>query len=269
MIPATPELMVYPPKVDVSDIPLPMANMSGGRANNVNSSMAAFTIAGIRDYNVGDPLNRMAWSATARLGRMMVKEFDPEPTSDIWIILDLGERGSSSTGLRSGTARISDAAHEEVLEYAIAVAGSLAEQCLDGGRRVGMIINRAMPIRLDADSSQRQWFRIFETLAVASSFGERSLLEAIQADTRRFSRNSGLIVITANPASEWVVAARSLVQRQVPVTAALIDERSGGSAEVGMDELIASLADAHVTVARMVPGERFVATQRTLSPYAA
>ncbi|MDQ3540802.1 MAG: DUF58 domain-containing protein [Chloroflexota bacterium] len=265
VIPATHELIVYPPQVDVSDIPMPMANMSGGRATHANPSLAAHQISGIREYSTGDPLNRISWNATARLGRMMVKEFDPEPTSDIWIVLDLNEPDESDVQLNERSSRLAGPSVDEALEYAIAVAGSLAERCLADGRKIGMIVNRSMPIRLDADNSQRQWFRVFETLAVASSFGHRSLFEAIQAESRRFSRNSGLIVITSSAAQDWVIAAQSLVQRQVPVTAVLVTDRQRPDARE-MQALLEALASVHASVVRLSPGERLAALEPSHSP---
>ncbi len=265
MIPATHELIVYPPKVDVSDIPMPMANMSGGRASHVNPSLAAHQISGIREYSTGDPLNRISWNATARLGRMMVKEFDPEPTSDIWIMLDLNEPDETDHEPNPASPRSAGPSVDEALEYAIAVAGSVAERCLADGRKVGMIVNRSMPIRLDADNSQRQWFRVFETLAVASSFGHRSLFEAIQAESRRFSRNSGLIVITSSASRDWVMAAQSLVQRQVPVTAVLVTDQHRPDAEE-MQALLEALASVHASVVRLSPGERLAVIDRSHSP---
>lgn len=260
-IPATHELVVYPPRIDVSDISLPTANMSGGQATRPNPSMAAESIAGIREYGAGDPLSRISWNATARMGRLMVKEFDPDPTSDIWIILDLNEADAGFITPRGTSAALPD----EAQEYAIAVAGSLAERCLDDARKVGLIVNRTMPIRIEADGAHRQWFRIFETLAVATSFGHRSMFEAIQADSRRFSRNAGVIVVTCDTATDWVPAARALVQRQVPVTAVLVEHRM--RLESGeMDRLAEALVSAHVSTVRLSPGERIVAMSRSAAP---
>jgi uncharacterized protein (DUF58 family) len=263
MIPATHELVVYPAQVDVSDVPVPMANMMGGRSTNAQTAMAAHTVSGIREYTTGDPLNRISWNATARLGRMMVKEFDPEPTSDIWIILDLNEADADMTAMPNGTLRSGRIDHDASQEYAIAVAGSLTEKCLNEGRKVGFIVNRSIPIRLDADSAHRQWFRIFETLAVASAFGQRSISEAIQTDSSRFTRNSGLMVVTSRPVGDWIDAARSLVTRQVPVTAVLIREPSG-HLDGEFDRLTESLVSAHVRVASMKPGERLAASPATV-----
>lgn len=268
-VPVVHHLMVYPMALDVSHVPLPAASMSGGRAVNRNALVAAHTIAGVREYVTGDPLNRISWTATARTGTMMVKEFDPDPTSDLWIMLDLGEadwveRERRSAGTRKsahtvsvqweGPAGSDMAPLHSAEEHAIAVAGSIAERGLAEGRKVGLIVNRAMPVRIDPGSSQRQWFRIFETLAIATSFGQRSLLEAISSEAGKFSRNAGLVVVTASPSRDWVSAAEALVHRQVPVTAVVIAPQQS----ISMTKLVESLTAARVAVAEFRRDHRSV-----------
>lgn len=246
-IPAVHEVMVYPPVVDVREVPMPNASILGGAPRSAMPVSSAHTVAGVREYASGDPLNRISWGATARLGRMMVKEFDPEPSSDIWIMLDLGfDAPPGATGSQLHMPDL-DAQHE----YAIAVAGALVERCLGDGRKVGLIINRDMPIRFDPDGSHRQWLRVFETLAVVTPFGNRSLLEAIQADAQRFNRTTGVIIVTARSAGDWVPGARSLVQRQVPVTATLITAGETAEHAALMNELVS----AHVAVAQLEVGQ--------------
>ena len=48
--------------------------------------------AGVREYAPGDSFNRIHWNSTARYDRLIVKEFELDPTADVWILLDL-ERG--------------------------------------------------------------------------------------------------------------------------------------------------------------------------------
>ncbi len=256
-IDATHELVVYPPRVDVSQIPMPVANMVGGASANVRGFHAAHTISGVREYATGDPLNRIAWSATARLGRMMVKEFDPDPSSDIWIVLDMRD---DEPGIDENRQQEGLASSDESIEYAIAVAGSLAEVALGQGRRVGLIINRSMPIRIEPDSSQRQWFRIFEVLAVATRFGNRTLTEAISADSRRFTRNSGVVVVTTRQDDDWVPAAQALAMRQVPVTAVLVGDARDLEGP-HLYHLKSRLLEARVQVAEVVPGTGFYPTE--------
>ncbi|MGB3304714.1 MAG: DUF58 domain-containing protein [Thermomicrobiales bacterium] len=252
-IPVRHELVVYPVKLDVSMIHLPAANMSGGAVLNRNAAISSPTIAGLRDYTAGDPLNRISWAATARRGMMMVKEFDPDPTSDLWIMIDLNESGMRPLGdalePREDTATLQPEL-DSTEEYLIALGGSLAERALEDGRKVGLIVNRSMPVRLVADNTRRQWYRIFESLAMARPFGNRSLAEAIAVESRRFSRTAGLIVLTASPDRAWVDAARALVQRQVPVGAVVIDDVPGFAAGEDLDRLIEELAVARVSVTR-------------------
>jgi len=49
---------------------------------------SGFEFADIREYQPGDELRRIEWKATARLGRLMIKEFDAEGTATIVIVLD-------------------------------------------------------------------------------------------------------------------------------------------------------------------------------------
>jgi uncharacterized protein (DUF58 family) len=247
VIPAVHEILVYPPMVDVRKVSLPTASMQGGQPVSNRAALASQTVAGIREYAAGDPLSRIAWAASARQGRMMVKEFEPEPSSDTWVLLDLGH-DEEVGGLFPGFESLERYDLESKLEFCIAVAGALVERALDEGRKVGLIVNRDMPIRIDPDSSGRQWLKVFETLAVVSSFGNRSLEEAIRADARRFTRNCGLIVVTSRTEPAWVPALRTLVQRGVPVTVVLIGV-------VADAPVLTDLATSHVGVAELAVGE--------------
>lgn len=253
-LPATHELIVYPVALDVSGVPLPAANMSGGRATNRNIAIAAHTISGLREYAPGDPLNQISWTATARRGQMMVKEFDPDPTADLWVLVDLGNPPDRQSvhwmdRMESGEPATASTFPDDAEETTIALAASIAERALAEGRKVGLLVNREMPIRLEPDNSQRQWFRIFETLALATSFGRRSLSEAISADSRKFSRTSGLVVVTASPSRDWVVVARALGQRHVPVTAVVV-EGAFDEPVRELDILVEDLATARVALCR-------------------
>ena len=246
VIPAVQEILVYPPLVDVRHVHIPTASMQGGQPVTNRAALASQTVAGIREYAAGDPMSRIAWSATARQGRMMVKEFEPEPSSDIWIMLDLGHDGPED--VLPGPRGLEASDLDGKLEFSVAAAGALVERALDDGRKVGLIINREMPIRIDPDSSGRQWLKVFETLAVVSPFGNRSLVEAIRVDARRFNRNSALMVVTSRTDTEWVPALRTLVQRGVPVTVVLIG--ASGAAPV-----LSALATSHVGIAELAVGE--------------
>jgi uncharacterized protein (DUF58 family) len=246
VIPAVHDVLVYPPIVNVRHVLLPTASMQGDRPVSNRAAMASQTVAGVREYVAGDPMSRIAWSATARQGRMMVKEFEPEPSSHTWILLDLGHDGTDA--VLPGPRGLDASDLDGKLEFSVAVAGAFVERALEEGRKAGLIINREMPIRIDPDSSGRQWLKVFETLAVVSPFGNRSLVEAIRVDARRFNRNCGLMVVTSRTDTEWVPALRTLVQRGVPVTVVLIGAPEESS-------VLNDLATSHIGIAQLAVGE--------------
>src|SRR5690348_7410022 len=88
-VPEMGELLVYPATVDLSQFGLPSGEMPGGNAVRGRSMSTTPNASGIREYLAGDPLNRIHWGATARYQRLMVKEFELDPTSNIWIVLDM------------------------------------------------------------------------------------------------------------------------------------------------------------------------------------
>lgn len=250
-IPVMHDVVVYPILLDVSGIAFPTATMSGGFTRNRSLALSSPTVSSVREYVAGDPMNRIAWSATARRGTMMVKEFDPDPTADLWIILDLSEDGQfdlTDHRLPPGENGLPGAYLHSTVEYIVSIGASLAERALEDGRKVGMILNRKLPLRLDADNTERQWFRISEALAMAEAFGNRSLVEALTAENRRFSRTNGVVVVTSDPQADWVDAARALIDRQVSVTAVVVD--AGGIGPDDVTPMIERLVAARVHVHR-------------------
>jgi uncharacterized protein (DUF58 family) len=228
-IPGTHEVLVLPAAVDVSAIPFPADQLSGGVTVHLTSPAVSPSIAGLREYVPGDPLNHISWNATARRGMMMVKEFEPDPTADIVVLVDLND--SSRRPVMGGNPGEYRVVLDTTEEFAVSIAASLSERGLNDGRKVGLVVNRSMPVRILPDSSQRQWLRIFETLAVATSYGHRPLAEAIAAEANRLSRMTSLIVVTATRDDTWVDAIRSLTERRIPVSIVLIDdswETNGG-----------------------------------------
>jgi uncharacterized protein (DUF58 family) len=247
VLPVHHSLIVFPAKVDISSIPMPTATLSGGRAAPQLAMVNSAMFNSIREYAPGDPMNRIAWRATAHRGQLMVKEFDPDPSADLWILLDLNDDGQFDLHYRSDIPSVYQHLNTTV-EYVVSIGASLATAALAQGRKVGLILNRQDPIRIEPDNSERQWFRIAETLAVVTSRGSRSITESLTADHRRFSRTSALVVITADPRSDWVAAGAALVERLVPVTAVVVD--AGGEGQDDIDPLLRRLASARIHIHR-------------------
>lgn len=86
-------------------------------------------IAGIRRYQMGDPLNRVHWRATARTGQLHSKVYEPSTIAGATILLDFHQGGY-------------DEAHEPYRsELGITTAASIANAVYQMGQQIGLISN--------------------------------------------------------------------------------------------------------------------------------
>jgi uncharacterized protein (DUF58 family) len=255
------DLLVYPAVIDLPNFSLPPSALSGGPSPDRRTQTVTPMVTGIREYVQGDAFNRISWSATARLSRLMVKEFDIDPTSDVWLILDLhadyrvkAENGRDVSAYRESTPPV-EAWLDSTDEYAVTAVSSLARSCLDEGRAVGMIATGAHYEVVQAERSDRAYIKMLESLAVVMADGRRPLSEVLVAESRRFNRNSALIVVTSSTDPSWIDALDVLRSRRVQSSVVFIDGASFGSDERA-DQVLERLAKARVRVYRLNNGDR-------------
>src|SRR5439155_18439398 len=136
------------------------------------------------EYYPGDSYNRIHWRSTARLGRLMVKTFEMDPTSNVWILLDLHK------DVRHG------AGDDSTEEYGVRIAASLAYHFVRNNRMLGLMMYGAETVIEDPARGGHQYGRILEALALASAEGRLPLSNILQDEGRRFGRHTTLIVIT-------------------------------------------------------------------------
>jgi uncharacterized protein (DUF58 family) len=108
--------------------PLTPLALYGGSTEIFRKTPSGLDYAGIREYSTGDELHRIEWKATARLRKLMVKEFHPETETMMHILIDAGRtmHQRSYVGTR--------------LDEALTVAELLVESAAVSGNRVGISI---------------------------------------------------------------------------------------------------------------------------------
>ena len=108
----------------------------------------------LRDLMPGDPFRSIAWKASARAGKLMVKEVEQEIQLTRWLVVDA-----------SGTMRGGEPG-ERKLDFAIETAASEARIALDEGDRVGLAIVDGRLLDLVPPNDHRsQLLRIFDALS--------------------------------------------------------------------------------------------------------
>ncbi|MGI8475063.1 MAG: DUF58 domain-containing protein, partial [Thermomicrobiales bacterium] len=153
------DILVYPAELDLPRFFAPAGMLTGAAATERRSPFVTPSVAGIREYAPGDAFNRISWSTTARVGRLMVKEFEIDPTSDVWLLLDLDHRhvvhaSRQPFGGDASRAVPVDGLHSTE-EYAVTAMASVAKRCLDEGRSVGLIATGSHRNIIPAEHSER------------------------------------------------------------------------------------------------------------------
>jgi uncharacterized protein (DUF58 family) len=227
----TSEVLVYPQTVPLPGFNLPSADLPGGQDVRQRAYNVTPNVATIRDYLPGDSLNRIHWRSSARAGKLMVKEFELDPTADVYIVLDMQEKVQQR--LHHGRSRRESDDREQrqiesTEEYGVHAAATIARHLIAQNRPTGLVAWGQHREVIAAEREARQLYKILEALAVLRAYGARSLAEVLAAESARFTRNCSLVVITPSLEETWVRGLQQLSYRGVRAMVILVDPESFG-----------------------------------------
>lgn len=210
-------VLVFPRAVDLAGFAVPLAHLPGeGRFRRPTQTLTP-NAAGVRPYEPGDAFNRIHWRTTVRTGQLMVKVFELDPASDIWIVLDLHRAVHAGEGEGSTE------------EYAVHVAASVARHFLMANRSVGFLAYGRQYHVEEPDRGVQQYGRILEHLALARASGDVPLGELLANEARRFGRHTTVVVITPATDDGWVASLNQAAHRGARTAAILLEAETFGA----------------------------------------
>ncbi len=157
----------------------------------------------LREYREGDDLRDICWTATARRGSPITRQYQTERSQPVWIVLDCGRlmrsrvaaiaRGKSVLPVAEPRARL----HSK-LDYACTTAVSLAQLALYSGDRVGLLAyGQGIQQRLLPGRGAAHLRQLIESLAqVRAEVSEADHLRATAMLNRLQPRRSLILWIT-------------------------------------------------------------------------
>ncbi len=268
-VPQTTHIVVYPMTVDLPDFSLPLGPMPGGDALRRRTHYVTANASGVRDYSPGDSFNRIHWPSTARRDRLIVKEFELDPLSDIWLFLD-GDRDVQAS-LAPASPPTDGASHplwpgaaEKVKlppsteEYAVSVTASLAQYFVRHDRTVGLVAYGRSRDVVQPDRGERQLTKLLETLAMFRAQGRVHFAEALAMETPQLPRWATLILVTAAWDMRWVLGAQALKRHGMRVVAVVIDG-AGFGGQAGAVSAVETLWGGGIPAFRIQYGDDLVA----------
>lgn len=233
--PTTTTIVVYPRAAHLPHLELPRGRAPGQASSAQRSASETMLVGGIRDYQPGDSLHRVHWPTTARHARLMVREFDREPSGDLWLVVDMDAAVQAGEG------------GEATQEYAVILAASLASQYVRQGERrgVGLLMAGRRPQYLAPGHGQAQLWRILQALTEAEPDVGTSLENLLAQSGPSLGSGRTVALITPSQDPAWVAPLLPLVGRGNAPAAVLLDATTfsppNGSADgfIGLRSLLA------------------------------
>ena len=175
----------------------------------------------LRDYQKGDDIRDVCWTATARRHQLTTRIFEMERSQAVWIVLDAGRLLRAEVQQEQGNLRISK------LDYAVNAALSLAQVATQCGDRVGLLAyGRAIQFNVAAGRGALHLRAMVDCLAqVRPEASEADHSRAARVLLTEQSRRSLVVWITdfaETPATPEVIEyAMQMTQRHLVVFSAM------------------------------------------------
>ena len=186
-------LTVYPRVVPLEELGIPSRYPFGDLRVRRHLFEDPVRAVSTRDYAPRDPLKRIHWRATARVGRLQSRVFEPTTTVDLALFLDVRTVEPPLHGLV-----------EQLLETAIIAVASIASYALDAGYRVGVYVNesnRGMERVMSFPPSDHpdQLQRLLEALAQVRGQALAPMEELLSGQARALAWDATVVAVSATP----------------------------------------------------------------------
>ena len=209
--------LIYPATVDLPGFYVPAGHgWTEGlvRGNTWTPSPIASTV---RDYVPGDSVAHIHWPATAHMGKLMIKEFEREPSGPadaVWVMLDLDARVQAGVGAESS------------VEYSVTIAASIAKRFLDAGRTVGVVINGEEQTIIRPGIGLGQVGRVLQAFALAEPGLLGTVLDAANTTVAELTRGASVIIVSSAAPADVAAAANVLETGGAGVVPVIVEASS-------------------------------------------
>jgi uncharacterized protein (DUF58 family) len=211
-------LTIYPDLFQVMSLPLqgaPSQIHRGGYLLPEGAGAAEFS--GLREYRRGDHPRHIHWPTTARLGELMVREYEPLASACLYLLLDQAVESNIGLG------------RESTFEYAVRIAASLGRAAASQNIRSRLAGDGQLPLRSVGGSGDQHFQGILDALAVVACDGVTPY-ERLLSEVAPFCiRGETMVIFLSENALRWphtLAALAALRVRKVHLFAVIFDQAS-------------------------------------------
>jgi uncharacterized protein (DUF58 family) len=237
------EIIVYPETLELPYFQALPSQETGKSPRRWLASEAGPSTARLRDYTSGDTYHHIHWPTTAHIGKLMVRDFEPDRSNynfrSLWVIPDMARASRFGVG------------DDSTEEYTVKIAASLAKKHIESSKEVGLMSAGDRSYICLPAAGEEQLNRLLLSLALMKAEGEVPLEELLASQMDRFEAGSVVLVIMSSGNQQIFPSLRQLKNRGLIVTVVLFDALTFGghdSVEESVRSLIAN--GMHVYIMR-------------------
>lgn len=131
-VPVDSRITVLPKSIPLEEFVLSPQHMQGEHLVRFQLLPDPFLISGVREYQPSDPMKNIHWNATAKMGRIMIRNQDFTTCRSVMILLNLQSREYERKGYSD----------PEGIENCIRAAASLLESTMEDSIPVTLAVNQ-------------------------------------------------------------------------------------------------------------------------------
>lgn len=184
------QIIVYPKIKNINEYKFSSTSLYGDNVIKRWIYKDPLFIRGIREYTMGDRLKDVHWGSSAKMNKLMVKEYDYTSERELIIIINVeyGEQVWSNS-------------YEVEVENAINIAAALASQSVKIGIDTGMWTNAKIASDFQGQyigeikSSVHSLRNILEILARMYNIQQESFTELLKRNRKKFNNNCTYVLI--------------------------------------------------------------------------
>jgi uncharacterized protein (DUF58 family) len=236
LVPAATHVKVYPDLSALHQDAIALARAADAPAQRlIRRAADGREFESLREYRPGDDVRTLDWKATARRGKAMVRQHQPERNQTVLLLIDCGR---AMAGVVDGRRK---------LDHAVDAALKVARVSLDQGDLVGvMAVGQTVRAWLPPRRGSEQLRAITHALyKIEATLEETDWGQAFALAFSQKVRRSLVLLVTdlldLDASRALVQRTRRLVPRHLPLVASLIDE----DVAQAVAQVPASVGDAH------------------------
>jgi len=229
-------LLVYPKVSKLNNFPHKPVGMTGSASLILQTTHPTPQAAGIREYSPGDPLSRVHWPTTVRRDKLMVKEFDEDSQSSVWLLLD-AQKGKYIRVIHDDAPAYDRnflsvrktkefSLPQDSFEYAVSITASISKYFLKKNLTIGFACAGEIVSIQPPEKGQRQLNKILESLAIVQDIGITSLELLIEKQSKNITKGSTIILITPEKGQNHEIIVEKLRRNGFHVMTVILDNAS-------------------------------------------